>query len=94
MAGIANPAGDALIEKIATAESREELTVATRALDRVLRSMHVWIPQWYKGSHNIAYLDMFARPYTDTPPPFGMGTRSIWWYDEEKAQARKEAGAF
>ncbi len=94
MAGIANPAVDALIEKIATAESREELTVATRALDRALRSMHVWIPQWYKGSHNIAYLDMFARPYTDTPPPFGMGTSSIWWYDEEKAQALKEAGAF
>ena len=56
--------------------------------------MHVWIPQWYKGAHNIAYLDMFARPYTDTPPPFGMGTSSIWWYDEEKAQALKEAGAF
>lgn len=94
MAGVSNPAIDALIRIIADAKSREELTTAVKALDRSLRAMHIWVPQWYKGVHNIAYLDMYDRPYTDNPPPFGMGEMSIWWYNAEKAQALKEAGAF
>ena len=38
------PAVDALIEKIATAQSRDELNTAARALDRVLRAGHYWVP--------------------------------------------------
>ena len=29
---------------------------ATRALDRVLRAGHYWVPHWYKAAHNVAYL--------------------------------------
>lgn len=93
VAGLANEGVDKLIRIIADAQSREELDVAVRALDRVLRSMHLWVPQWYKGEHNIAYRDVFGRPYTDTPPPLAMGQSSIWWWDEEKAQALRAAGA-
>lgn len=93
VAGLKNEGVDKLIRIIADAQSREELDVAVRALDRVLRSMHIWVPQWYKGVHNIAYLDVFGRPYTDTPPPLSLGTSSIWWWDEDKAQALRDAGA-
>ncbi|MGY9046574.1 MAG: extracellular solute-binding protein [Rhodobacterales bacterium] len=93
IAGLANPAVDALVDKVATATSREELDTAVHALDRVLRAMQIWIPQWYKGTHTIAYFDQYDRPYTDTPPPFGMGEMSIWWYNAEKAQALRDAGA-
>ncbi|SNR63373.1 extracellular solute-binding protein [Puniceibacterium sediminis] len=93
IAGLANPAVDALVDKVANATSREDLDTAVHALDRVLRAMHVWIPQWYKGSHTIAYFDQYDRPYADTPPPFGMGEASIWWYNAEKAQALRDAGA-
>ena len=93
VAGIANPAVDALVNHVATAQSREELVTAVHALDRVLRAMHVWVPQWYKGVHTIAYFDMYDRPYTDMAPPYGMGELSIWWYNAEKAQALKDAGA-
>jgi len=93
LAGLANPAVDALIDHVAKAESRDELETAVRALDRVLRSLHIWVPQWYKGVHNIAHFDVFGRPYTDTPPPYGMGELSIWWYDAEKAEALRDAGA-
>ncbi|SMX27196.1 Oligopeptide-binding protein AppA precursor [Pelagimonas phthalicica] len=93
MAGLNNEGIDKLIDIIANAKSREELDVAVRALDRVLRAMHIWVPQWYKGSHNIAYLDVYGRPYTDTPPPLSIGQTSIWWWDEDKAQRLRDAGA-
>jgi microcin C transport system substrate-binding protein len=93
VAGLSNPGVDALIRTIADATSREELDTAVRALDRVLRAMHIWVPQWYKGEHNIAYRDVYARPYTDNPPPLGMGVTSIWWWDEDRAEALREAGA-
>ena len=93
-AGLAHPGVDALIRHIAEAESRADLTTAVNALDRVLRALHIWVPQWYKPVHNIAYFDMYERPYTDTPPLYSMGEMSIWWYNSEKAQALKDAGAF
>ena len=50
LAGIKDPAVDALIEKVVAAKNREEMTTAARALDRVLRAGHYWVPHWYKGS--------------------------------------------
>ncbi|MFU8882591.1 MAG: extracellular solute-binding protein [Rhodobacterales bacterium] len=93
IAGVSNPAVDELIRTIENATSREDLETAVSALDRVLRAMHIWVPQWYKGEHNIAYFDMYERPYTDTPPPNGMGELSIWWFNPEKAQALRASGA-
>lgn len=93
IAGVSNEGVDKLIRAIADAESREELTTAVHALDRVLRAMHIWVPQWYKGVHNIAYLDVYDRPYADTPPPYGLGVMSLWWWDEEKAAALRAEGA-
>lgn len=93
IAGVANPAIDKLITTIEKAATREELNVAVSALDRVLRAMHIWVPQWYKPEHNIAYFDMYERPYTDTPPRNGLGETSIWWFNPDKAAALRAAGA-
>jgi len=92
IAGIANPAIDALIEKIEQAKSRKELNTAVKALDRSLRALHIWVPQWYNPYHNIAYLDVFSRP--SKPAPFAVGELRIWWYDKIKADRLKAAGAF
>ena len=62
LAGIADPAIDALIDAIIAAKTREELTTACRALDRVFRAGRYWIPHWYKASHWIAYWDVFGFP--------------------------------
>ncbi|MEO1000189.1 MAG: extracellular solute-binding protein [Pseudomonadota bacterium] len=91
VAGLANPAVDALIDVIETAESREALNTAVRALDRVLRALHIWVPHWYKGTHHVAYRDVFGRP--ETLPPYSMGEMSIWWWDAEKAARLEAAGA-
>ena len=62
LAGIANPAIDALIEKIIGADNRADLTIACRAFDRVFRAGRYWVPQWYRTTHPIAYWDVFGHP--------------------------------
>ena len=83
LAGISDPAVDALIERVIAAKSREELNIAATALDRVLRAGHYWVPHWYKASNSIAYWDKFSRP--ETKPRFDRGILDTWWYDEAKA---------
>jgi len=90
IAGIADPAVDALIEKISQARTRAELVVACRALDRVLRAGHYWVPMWYRDTDWIAYWDIFDRPATK--PRFGSGAPGTWWYDAEKAKRINRAG--
>jgi microcin C transport system substrate-binding protein len=85
LAGISSPAIDALIDKVTEATSREDLVTAARALDRVLRAGHYWIPQWYKAEHNLAVWDKFAWP--ETKPKYHRGVIRLWWVDPEKEAA-------
>ncbi len=88
LAGISDPVVDAMIDHVMAATSREELVAATRALDRVMRAGHYWIPQWYKGEHNLAVWDKFGRP--ETKPEYDRGVLRLWWVDPEKAAALKQ----
>jgi microcin C transport system substrate-binding protein len=90
LAGIADPAVDALIETIIAAPSRPALVTACRALDRVIRSGRYWISNWYKASHWIAYWDVFGRP--PAQPRYFRGIPEIWWYDSDKAAKIKLRG--
>ncbi len=85
------PAVDRLIDEIVAAQSLEELTVRTRALDRVLRAERFWIPQWQKGVHTVAYYDMYRFKEI---PPLALSPLDNWWYDAEAAEALRAAGAF
>jgi len=87
LAGISHPAVDALIAKVTEAKSRAELNTATKALDRVLRAGHYWVPHWYKAAHNIAHWDKFNRPAVK--PRYERGIIHTWWYDAEKAAKLK-----
>ena len=91
LAGIANPAIDALIEKIIGADTRADLTIACRAFDRVFRAGRYWVPQWYRTTHPIAYWDLFGHPAK--PPRYaqGVGAPENWWSDAAKA-AKARAG--
>jgi microcin C transport system substrate-binding protein len=84
LAGIDDPVVDALIETLGNAKTRPELNIACRALDRVLRSGHYWVPMWYRASEWLAYWDQFSRPATK--PRFSSGAPWTWWYDAEKAK--------
>lgn len=90
LAGIADPAIDALIEAIVAAEDRDSLTVACRAFDRVFRAGRYWIPQWYKGTHQLAFWDVFGHPATK--PRYARGAPETWWHDQDKAARIERAG--
>jgi microcin C transport system substrate-binding protein len=87
LAGIKDPVIDTLLDKVVEAKSREELVAATRAIDRVLRAGHYWVPQWYKAAHHIAYWDKFSFPAEK--PKYGRGAPDTWWYDAAKADKIK-----
>ena len=85
LAGVSDPVIDALIETIADAKSRDALNTACRALDRVLRAGHYWVPMWYRDTYWVAYWNAFSRP--DRQPKLGVGAPGTWWWDEGKAKA-------
>ncbi len=89
LAGISDPVVDALMEKMLAAKSREELTTAARALDRVLRAGHYWVPHWHKDAYDLAFWDKFSWP--KIKPDYDRGVIETWWYDEAKA-AKLKAG--
>jgi microcin C transport system substrate-binding protein len=90
LAGIADPAIDAMIDRIIAAESRPALVTACRALDRLIRAGRYWIPHWYKASHWIAYWDIFGRP--PTKPRYARGVLETWWYDRNKGSKMEQSG--
>lgn len=83
--GTDSPAVDALIDAAGRAGSREELTIAMRALDRVLRARRDWIPNWHAANHRAAFWDMFG--FREPKPDYGFPVEQLWWIDEEKAEA-------
>ena len=87
--GVADPAVDALIEKVIFAKDREELEAASKALDRVLTWNNYLIMQLYTPYERIAYWNKFGHP--DPLPPRNIGFPTYWWWDEEKAEAVEAA---
>jgi microcin C transport system substrate-binding protein len=90
LAGIADPVIDSLIESVIASDTRPALVTACRALDRVIRAGHYWIPQWYKATHWIAYWDVFGRP--PSQPRYFRGIPDTWWYDPAKAAQLEQKG--
>jgi microcin C transport system substrate-binding protein len=83
LSGLALKPVDVLIDKLIKAKSREELKTAARALDRVLRVEHYWVPHWSKQSYNLVYWNIFGRP--KTKPKYDRGVITTWWIDSQKA---------
>ncbi len=88
--GLKSPAVDELAKIVIAAKTRDEMVNSTRALDRVLRSIGFWIPQWYNNKRLVAYYDMYEHPAE--LPPYVLGETSFWWYNAEKADALKAKG--
>jgi microcin C transport system substrate-binding protein len=89
--GLKSEAVDRLIDVVLATETREDMIHATRALDRVLRAYRFWVPQWFNNQHWVAYYDMFEHP--EELPPYALGNLDFWWFNAEKAEALRAAGA-
>ncbi len=88
LAGIKDPVVDELIELLVKSDSREQLNVRTRALDRVLLWGHYVVPHWHIRADRVLYWDKFSRPAT---PVRSHVMISRWWYDTQKASALEQA---
>lgn len=89
--GLANPAIDALLKQGVAATTAEDMNNIIHATDRALRSLRFWVPQWYKADYTLAYYDMYGHP--EAMPPYALGELDFWWYDADKAEKLKKAGA-
>jgi microcin C transport system substrate-binding protein len=79
--GIADPAVDALLQKVVTARTRQELGAAMRALNRVLSHGHYSVPQYYGDAFLIGYRPgRFVLPPV-IPPYYQPDTWAVatWW---------------
>ncbi|MCX7566701.1 extracellular solute-binding protein [Sulfitobacter sp. F26169L] len=90
-AGLASPMVDAIIEASLRAETREEEQAAMTALDRALRHEFFMIPTWYNDVYWTAYYDQYDHP--EDQPAYALGYLDFWWYDAEKAEKLRAAGA-
>ena len=90
LTGLADPVVDALIDEIIGAGTRAEMEVRVKALDRVLRDRMIWVPNWYKGAHWVAYWDLFGRP--EIKPAYNRGI-NYWWWDQAKFEKLRAEGA-
>ncbi|WBA79409.1 extracellular solute-binding protein [Endozoicomonas sp. GU-1] len=78
--GIKDPVVDAMIDHVIDATSREELTTAVKALDRVLLWGEYLIPQWYYPYDRIAHSSRLIRPESE---PLYSTNIYTWWIDSQ-----------
>ena len=81
--GIQHDAVDAMVMRVLNARSREALTAAQRALDRILLWNFYQIPLISIEGPRVLYWDKFGRPPFDAE--FRTGFPDAWWYDQTKA---------
>ena len=85
LAGVREPAVDAILKQVKNVNSRPELITITRAIDRILRARHYWIPNWFLANHRVAHWDVFDWP--PTKPDYAFQPERTWWFDEGRAAA-------
>ena len=81
LAGVKSPAVDALLDRMVSAKTKPDYLAACRALERVITHSHVFIPQWYSGTHRMAYNAWRLQKPKVTPPYFRGEAWAIdaWW---------------
>jgi microcin C transport system substrate-binding protein len=78
-AGIADPAIDDLVRRVAFAKDRDSLIQVVRALDRVLLANHFVIPTYTLSNSRIAYWDRLSHP--EELPYYSLGFPDVWWFN-------------
>lgn len=83
LAGIQSPVIDSLVDTLIYAETRQELTTACKALDRVLWYGYYVVPNWYLASHRLAFSSRFQQskklPLYYSP----YDLLYTWWFSEK-----------
>ena len=80
LAGVTNPAADAMIEAMLQADTEEDFTAAVRAFDRVLISGDYAIPLFYLPKVWVAHRNTLKFPST---LPLGGFDVDTWWSERK-----------
>ena len=81
LAGVKNPAVDSLISRMVGARNHDDYQAACRALERVISHSHYLLPQWYSGTHRLAY-NAWRLALPAVVPPYFRGESwgiDAWW---------------
>ena len=81
-AGLRNKAVDELVEMLIAAPDRKSLVLRTRALDRLLLSLHLVIPNWHIAYDRVVFWNKFGYPTKTTISGSNVMT---WWVDPARA---------
>ncbi len=88
LAGVCDPAVDALVAKVVGAANHDGMLVAAHALDRVLLRNWYMVPQWHLQELWVAYWNRFGH----SPVPVRTGLDfNAWWVDPALASATDAA---
>ncbi|KVE33814.1 extracellular solute-binding protein [Burkholderia sp. TSV86] len=80
MIGLKSPAVDAILNALVRAQTREQLSDAARALDRVLIHGYYVVPHWYSTTWRVAYKRTLGYPQTLPLYYAAEGwIASMWW---------------
>lgn len=90
--GIKDSAIDAMIEKIVSAQSRQDLVTAVHALDRLLQWGFYAVPHFTNKNFWIVFWDKFGRPDKLPDPEYDIG-QDAWWIDPVKLAAVEQRKA-
>lgn len=92
ISGIQNPAIDEVIGKIVVCQSREELLVWTKTLDRILSANFYIIMQWYVNSDRMAHWRYLKYPKNQSwKLNYPYNVFRWWWYGENEEKLLNEA---
>ncbi|WP_277182385.1 extracellular solute-binding protein [Caballeronia sp. BR00000012568055] len=64
LAGVKSPAIDIILQKLVSAQTRDQLVDASHALDRVLMNGYYVVPHWFSATHRVAYRNTLGYPAT------------------------------
>lgn len=87
LAGVKDPAVDAMVDRIIYAQTQEELTAACKALDRILWYGFYLVPNWYMNGWRLAYRNIFQQPET-LPLYYDPVQLLMSWWLKDPAAAR------
>ena len=83
--GLSDPLVDNAIKNIISSETREQLKLASKVLDRILLFGHYVIPHWHNRIHRVAFRDGLVAP-RNTPLYYHSEdwAMSSWWWRQGK----------
>lgn len=93
VAGIRDPAVDAVIERLLRSRSRAELVTHAKVLDRLLRHGFYLVPHFHAPTHRVAFRSHLAHP-DRLPLYYGAEAWLLktWWSREAPAAGAAAAG--